>query len=137
MPRYSLARLLLLVILSLVISGCSSPSFPLAAQAEHVCAASAYVELTNTGAQALRLEGWVLRDSDGKYTLPTRLLAPQASLRIWRGAGLNDDANLYLAHPKVTWDLIHNDSPSIERPTFWPWDSVHTFFFACNLDLVR
>jgi hypothetical protein len=136
MTRRSLARALLLAILSLVISGCSGP-LPLTAQAEHACAESAYVELINTGTQALRLEGWILRDNDGKYTLPTVLLAPQASLRIWRGAGLHDAANLYLAHPKATWGLINNDSPSIERPAFWPWDSVQAFFFACTVDLSR
>jgi len=134
MRRFSPVRPLLLALLSLVMSGCSSP-LPLEAQAEHRCAASAYVELTNTGAEELRLEGWILRDHDGNETLPTMLLAPQARLRIWRGAGLNDATNVYVAHPQATWSLINNDSPIIERPTFWPWDSMHAFFFSCTVDV--
>ena len=84
----------------------------------------------------VRFAGWTLRDDSGEHSLPTRLLAPQAKLRIWRGRGLEDATNIYLAQPIATWRLANADSFTLgSPPTRWPWETFQTFFFRCTFDL--
>ncbi|MEI6179708.1 MAG: lamin tail domain-containing protein [Chloroflexales bacterium] len=129
----SIASTLCLAIL--VLAGCGSTP-PLKAEAEHRCAESAYIEITNTGTGEVSLAGWTIKDSSGEHQLPTLRLAPQAKLRIWRGSGVDDAANLYLAQPSATWRLgsggegLVIDSP----PPFWLWETSLGFLFGCNVD---
>ena len=117
--------------LVLALAGCGSAP-PLTAEAEHPCAESAYVEITNTGAGEVPLADWTIKDSGGEHRLPTLLLAPQAKLRIWRGTGVDDDANLYLTQLNPTWRLDNSESFTLgSPPTFWPWESFQTFIFQC------
>ncbi len=84
----------------------------------------------------VRFAGWTLSDQSGEHSLPTRLLAPQAKLRIWRGRGLEDATNIYLAQPIATWRLANADSFTLgSPPTRWPWETFQTFFFRCTFDL--
>ena len=127
----SIASTLCLAILAL--AGCGSTP-PLKAEAEHSCAESAYIEITNTGAGEGSLAGWTIKDSSGEHRLPTLRLAPQANLRIWRGTGVDDAANLYLAQPSATWRLANVDSLILSPPPVrWPWGTIQIFFFRCNI----
>lgn len=64
--------------------------------------------ITNTGAETVRLDGFVLRDSAPKrphrYTIPPLALPPGASVRVWTRKGTDDGANLYWGRRKSIWN---------------------------------
>jgi hypothetical protein len=67
-----------------------------------------HVLITNTGAETVRLDGFVLRDSAPKrphrYAFPSLSLAPGASVRVWTRKGKNDGENLYWGRLKSVWN---------------------------------
>jgi hypothetical protein len=67
-----------------------------------------HVVITNTGAELVRLDGFVLRDSAPKrphrYTLPPLALSPGASVRVWTRKGKNDGTNLYWGRRQSIWN---------------------------------
>ena len=129
LPKNRIANAITLCLHTLILAGCGSTS-SLTARVEHPCAESAYIEFRNTGVDELRMEGWEIHDTGGNHTLPIRQIAPNATLRIWRGTGLDDAANVYLNQPISTWR--NGEISSAERPPRLPWDSIHAFFLKCN-----
>jgi len=109
----------------------SSPS--LTSDAEHFCAKSAYVGLINPGPNAGHYADWQITDRTGTYNLPPFSLGPGESLRIWRGAGLDNMHNLYLGEQHSTWYLNEGDSPTITHRTVFSFllGPYQMSFFPC------
>lgn len=133
MARRLIYTMLPLALLCLTLAGCGGNQ-TVTVEAEHSCAASAFLAFTNAGQGDLLLEGWVLRDGSGEYRLPSQRLAPGARLRVWRGTGQSDEVNYYLGQPEASWQLANGTSLSVERHDPWPWGNVQAFWLSCQSD---
>jgi hypothetical protein len=61
--------------------------------------------VVNTGAEAVALAGWTLRDaSRNRFTFPAVVLEPGAELRIWSGHGTADRRNLFWGRGSPVWN---------------------------------
>ena len=64
-----------------------------------------YVRLRNTGASAVSMTNWTLRDAvDTVYTFPTFTLAPSGEVRVWVKSGTDDATNLYWGRGSPVWN---------------------------------
>ncbi len=70
-----------------------------------------WVCLTNTGSTSVQMEAWQLMDNTGKggndgyrYTFPSFILAPGATVRVHTGSGLNTQADLFWGKSVWVWN---------------------------------
>ncbi|RRR74320.1 MAG: lamin tail domain-containing protein [Candidatus Viridilinea halotolerans] len=126
-------HLLLLACLSLALTGCLDSKAMLHSAAEHPCGVSAYVELRNDRNYTQTLAGWTYQDDLVRQTLPTFRLAPGETFRVWRGAGQDDDYNVYLGQTQDTWNFSGVDMIAIIRPdSILSWGSIEHHWFRCS-----
>ncbi|MFC9131894.1 lamin tail domain-containing protein [Streptomyces sp. NPDC057099] len=64
-----------------------------------------WVEVTNTGRRTVNLDGWTLKDEDGRtYTFDHYRLEGRATVRIHTGHGRDTDTDLYQDRRRYVWD---------------------------------
>ena len=64
-----------------------------------------WVEITNTGRRSVNLDGWTLKDEDGRtYTFDHYRLEGRATVRIHTGHGRDTDSDLYQDRRHYVWD---------------------------------
>jgi micrococcal nuclease len=65
------------------------------------------VDIVNAGLSRVPMEGWVLKDESARhrYSFPENfVLAPQATVRVRTGCGLDDDGTLYWCNGSAVWN---------------------------------
>ncbi|MFJ8719677.1 lamin tail domain-containing protein [Streptomyces violaceus] len=64
-----------------------------------------WVEVTNTGRRAVNLDGWTLKDEDGRtYTFDHYRLEGRATVRVHTGHGRDTESDLYQDRRNYVWD---------------------------------
>jgi hypothetical protein len=64
-----------------------------------------WVEITNTARRAVNLDGWTLKDEDGRtYTLHHYRLDGRATVRVHTGEGRDTDSDLFQDRRHYVWD---------------------------------
>lgn len=65
-----------------------------------------WVQITNSGATSVSLDGWTLSDEGVKhlYRFPTFSLDPGASVTVYTGCGSNSASCLYWCEPQAVWN---------------------------------
>ncbi|MAU01161.1 MAG: hypothetical protein CL608_28795 [Anaerolineaceae bacterium] len=67
--------------------------------------AGEYVTITNQGATAENMTGWVLSDvASTAYVFPSFSLAPSASVRVWTKSGTDSVTDLYWGRGSAIWN---------------------------------
>lgn len=65
-----------------------------------------FVLIVNSSNVPILLGGWTLNDGGAHhvYTFPTFILGPGAEVKVWTGAGANDETNLYWGSRTAIWN---------------------------------
>lgn len=67
--------------------------------------ATEVVIIKNTGAQAVNLSGWTLRDTDGAvYTFPAITVYPEGIVQVHTTSGTNTPVDLYWDRATAVWE---------------------------------
>lgn len=74
-----------------------------------------WVEITNNTRRAVNLDGWTLRDEDGRiYTFDDYRLRGRATVRIHTGQGRDTRTDLYQDRRHYVWDN-HSDTATLRN----------------------
>jgi hypothetical protein len=85
-----------------------------------------YIEITNYERTPLSLDGWTVTHGQETYHLPAGItLKPQERIRIWAGAGTDDDENLYAGRAEGYWAI---NGLSLDNPE-------HTIYWSMSCDI--
>jgi hypothetical protein len=86
-----------------------------------------YIEIINQEPAPLWLDGWTVTQwQTDTYHLPTGItLDPQERIRIWAGAGTDDDENLYAGRAEGYWAI---NGLSLDNPE-------HTIYWSMSCDI--
>ncbi|MFD5777053.1 lamin tail domain-containing protein [Streptomyces fungicidicus] len=74
-----------------------------------------WVEITNNTRHAVNLDGWTLKDEDGRtYTFDDYRLRGRATVRIHTGVGRDTRTDLYQDRRQYVWDN-HSDTATLRN----------------------